>query len=152
MAVVIKTKPKGKGKQQPAEAHDAIEALVDSIGFKQDELVQLMEGKIFQRARALEGELGKMQEALIIRANELMADDEEREVTGETHKAKIGMKAIKREITDLVKVRKFMGNDAFFKVAKLNLKDADAYLNPEQKTECITSERTGNRKFTVKSL
>lgn len=150
MAVVIKTKPKGK--QKTAEAPDVIEGLVDKIGVKQDELVQLMEGKTFQRARALEGELGKLQEALIIRANAMMAEDEEREITGETHKAKIGMKAVKREIIDLVKVRKFMGNDAFFKVAKLNLKDADAYLNPEQKTECIKSERTGNRKFTVKSL
>jgi len=150
MAVTIKQKTKSK--QKATTKADELETLVDQIGERQDELVKLMGGKTFSRARALEDDITGLQAKFIERADAVMAKDEEREVKGITHMAKIGMKAIKREITDLTIVRKFMGDEAFFKVAKLNLKDADDYLNPEQKAKCIKSDRIGARKFAVKAV
>lgn len=69
-------------------------------------------------------------------------DDATTEEIGTAFRIEIKAKGSSREITDLEKVREFLGDETFFKLATITLKDADSYLTPPQKEECITTNRT----------
>lgn len=47
-----------------------------------------------------------------------------------------------RSISDLSKVREYLGEETFMELASLKLGDVDAYLTPPQKEQCIVTERT----------
>ena len=71
--------------------------------------------------------------------------DEEYMFFGYHHTVKVGMIPKKREITDLNLVRKFLGADAFMKLATVPMKHIDSYLSKEQQEACIEKKRTGSR-------
>jgi hypothetical protein len=69
-------------------------------------------------------------------------DDATTEEFGTAFRVEVKAKGSSREITDLKKVRAFLGDETFFKLATITLKDADSYLTPPQKEECIATNRT----------
>lgn len=69
-------------------------------------------------------------------------DDATGEEYGAAFRLEIKPKGSSRKITDMAKIREFLGDETFFKLATITLKDADAYLTPPQKEQVIVTERT----------
>ena len=61
---------------------------------------------------------------------------------GERFQVEIGKRGSKREIKDIIKARKLLGDDLFFKLAKLTLKDIDDYLSPPERDQVLLTKRT----------
>lgn len=110
-------------------------------------------GTLQQEAEPIQKEIKALQEKLKPLADATKAlqetldnldmdDDATGEELGTAFRVEIKAKGSSRSISDLEKVREFLGDDTFFKLATLTLKDADSYLTPPQKEECITTERT----------
>ena len=69
-------------------------------------------------------------------------DDGTCEELGALYRVEVKAKGSSRSINDMQKVRKMLGDETFFKLATLTLKDVDSYLTPPQKEEVIDVERT----------
>lgn len=54
----------------------------------------------------------------------------------------VGKKGTSRTITDMKTVHDVMDTGVFWKTVKMNLKDLDDYLTPEEREEVIKTERT----------
>lgn len=69
-------------------------------------------------------------------------DDATSEELGALFRVEIKAKGSSRSINDLNRVREMLGDEVFFSIATVSLKDVDAYLTPPQKEEVIDTERT----------
>lgn len=71
-----------------------------------------------------------------------MGDDDASEEYGALFRLEVKAKGSSRHITDMERVREMLGDETFFQLATITLKDADAYLTPPQKDEVIATDRT----------
>ena len=46
-----------------------------------------------------------------------------------------------KKVADMAKVKKHLGEKVFMSLIKINMGDIDAYLNPEEKKDCIVEDR-----------
>lgn len=110
-------------------------------------------GTLRQEAEPILAEIKKLQERLkpLKEAEEALqetldaldiGDDATGEEYGAAFRLEIKPKGSSRKITDMAKIREFLGDETFFKLATITLKDADAYLTPPQKEDVIATERT----------
>lgn len=110
-------------------------------------------GTLRQEAEPILAEIKKLQERLkpLKEAEEALQetldgleldDDATGEEYGAAFRLEIKAKGSSRKITDMAKIREFLGDETFFKLATVTLKDADAYLTPPQKEDVIATERT----------
>ena len=81
-----------------------------------------------------------------------LGDDTDALILGESYQVEIGVAGSKREITDLPKVRKILGDKAFMGLATIKMKDIDQYLSEEEQAKVITTERTETRTFKFKPV
>lgn len=159
MAIVLK-----KLKQQAAASTAPVKAKADNSNAKlkvvsQEQLLsdfadQIdLVGTLQKEAEPIQKEIKALQEKLkpLADATKVLQetidnldldDDATTEEIGTAFRIEIKAKGSSRSISDLEKVREFLGDETFFKLATLTLKDADSYLTPPQKEECITTERT----------
>lgn len=72
--------------------------------------------------------------------------------SGEKFQAEIGKKGNARKITDIKLVKDLMGEDTFFALCKVNLKDIDDYLNPQEREAVLETERTKREVKIVKRV
>lgn len=147
---------KRKVSEVPAEAaNQALEKLVDEYGNEKLELAKI-EAQIEKRVQALQVKANAISDyadqlkTTIMAATEDWDPEEERTIQGHAFEAKIGKKKQNREITDIKAVRKFVGPDNFLKIVSVRLGDLDAYLNPNQLSQCVKTEHDGARSFKVK--
>ncbi len=147
---VIKDRPKAATKTKDKGEAAQMAALVDELGGLEADLVTLNAEPVFAKSREMAARIDALKFDLRSRADATLADDQTVVLPGDSYVATIGKKANKREITDIRGIAKFMGKD-FFKIVSVALKDVDDYLNPEQREQCIKSERTGSRSIKVKS-
>ena len=63
---------------------------------------------------------------------------------GAAYEIEIGKRGSKREIKDLEKAKKLLGNELFMKIAKITLKDLDDYLTPPERDMVLTTNRTAH--------
>lgn len=71
-------------------------------------------------------------------------------ILGEDFQVEVGIAGSKREIVDLAKVRKILGDKAFMGIASVKLKDIDQYLSEEQQNQVINTTRTATRVYKFK--
>lgn len=76
-------------------------------------------------------------------------DEENYVVYGNTYTVELGKKASNREITDMEKVKKYLGQKTFMEIATVKLGDIDKYLTLPQRKEVTTTNR-GKR--TIKAV
>jgi hypothetical protein len=69
---------------------------------------------------------------------------------GTEHDAEFSAQSEVRSVTDLMTVHKLLGDDVFYAIAKVSLKDLDKYLSEEEQGEFVAKERTGPRKLSLK--
>jgi len=146
---VVKDRPKTKQKTEGLSPAAQMASLVDELGALAGDLEILQAEPVFAKAREMSARVEELKGDLRTRADDILADDQEVELPGESYVAKIGKKANKRTITDIRAIAKFMGAN-FFKIVSVALKDVDDYLNPEQREACISKARTGARSVKVK--
>lgn len=130
MALTItKQKPKAE-KLEKAEIINpnelTIEELADEYGTLEDQYNALMASPIIAR-------FDQVKKALNARLEVEAEPQDSLEITGKQWLLEIGAAAKEaRSIGDLNMARKFMGEQAFMACAKITVKDAEAYLTPEQ--------------------
>lgn len=121
--------------------------LIDEVGELEAEAEKL-QAKAKEILKAIEPLAAKRKE-LDEKIQEIIADpDAKGEELGTKYKVEWGKQGTKRELTDLAEVRKMLGDDLFFSLAKVNLGDVDDYLTPPQKEKVIATSRT-DRKFKI---
>ncbi|MCL4743821.1 MAG: hypothetical protein KJZ83_00250 [Burkholderiaceae bacterium] len=147
MAIVLTKKKPTLVKPEPDEMLSDFAELIDNVGTLGQEAE-----KINKQIKTLQEQLKPYNDAvakLKAKIEEIEAgDDAEREELGASFRLEIGKRGTSREIKDLKKVQKLMGNDLFYKCAKVALKDIDAYLTLPQRGEVIKENRT-TRSFKV---
>jgi hypothetical protein len=120
-------------------------------------------GKLLEEAEPIAAQIKALQEKLKpltkaqkdlqakIDALEGIGDDEEGHVeNGVVYFAEIGKRGTSREIKDLGKVKKLLGDETFMKLASITLGNLDKYLTPPQLTEVLKYERTSRSVRIVK--
>ena len=154
MAVMIKEKGKSKAKAQVEEP--TVMQLTDAAGEAVLALDKLEKSKAFRNMVKKQADLkaaaDKAVDALIKKAEDKISPEEILTVKGEQFQASIGMKALVRKVSDLVKVKELLGEKVFMELALVRLGDLDKYLNPEQLNQCLSSDRSGKRRVKINPL
>ncbi len=145
---VIKDRPKAGTKVKGKEVNELV-SIVDTLGGLEADLATLQAEPVFAKAREIAERIDDLKGELRARCDATLSPEQSVELPGESYVATVGKKANKRSITDVRAIAKFMGRD-FFKIVSVALKDVDDYLNPEQREQCISSDRTGTRSVKVK--
>ena len=100
--------------------------------------------KALQQLKEAKKKVDDKTKAIMASVTELYAekgDDDTGKELGTVYQIDVKKKGSSRKVTDLAKVRKFMKDPTFMKVATVNLKDIDAYLTPDQIEQCVTVNR-----------
>lgn len=79
-----------------------------------------------------------------------LGDDTDALILGEAYEVEVGVAGSKREISDMPKIKKILGDKAFMGLVTIKMKDVDQYLSAEQQEEVLTTERTQTRVFKFK--
>ncbi len=119
---------------------DALEVLTDEVGTLEMEVARLKAMPVWQ-------EYEKKKKALIEKVETIMGvqPEETAQLTGLKYICSFSQKANKRTISNIKVAKSALGNEVFFKVAKINLTDLDKYLSEDERAECVTESRTGPR-------
>ena len=152
MSITI-TKTKAKAKPVVQEVVEAIEpaempdeALADLYGSLEDRCSALMADPIFARFAEAKSELQKRMD--------LVGDTDELKIKGAHWLVTAGpCSKTPRKVLDNSAVAKMVGQEAFMKIAKVTVGDAEKYLTPEQVVTVISKESyTKNRKVVASFL
>lgn len=111
-----------------------IAAKIDHLGSVDEDLKQL-------------GAIKKSDEPLLrafIEKKPLHQDDNAF-IEGNDYRVKIGKVGEKRALTDVKAVHEMLGDEAFYALATISMKDLDSYLNDAQKKKVIVKNRGGSR-------
>lgn len=114
---------------------------IDLVGTLQEQVepIQKQIKALEEKLKPLADATKKLQQIL----DELEVDDDATlNEIGSEFRCEVKAKGSSRSITDMNKVREMLGDETFFKLATITLKDADAYLTPPQKEEVIATART----------
>ena len=152
---IVKPKPKVQA-AKPVVKNDVevlgadkltLEDLVDHYGRLQDEIMALEANPVFAHFKLVDEELKK-------RLAENYEPDEIVKVTAKHWLLEAGACSKEpRKVLDPLKVMKMLGTETFAKIAKINVSDAEKYLNPDQCAEVLSeSGFTKNRKIKVAYL
>lgn len=126
---------------------------IDSLGVLVTDYEALLKKheKVLQQIKEAKTKADNKTKEVMAQVTEMYAekgDDDTGKELGVTYQIDVKKKGSSRKVTDLTKVRKFMKDPTFMKVATVNLKDIDAYLTPDQIEQCVTTDRT-DRGITV---
>lgn len=69
---------------------------------------------------------------------------------GIEHDAEFSAQAEVRTVNDLMSLHNLLGDDVFYAIAKVSLKDLDKYLSEQEQGEFVVKDRTGPRKLVLK--
>lgn len=152
MTITI-TKTKAKAKPAVKEVVEAIEpaslpdgVLADLYGSLEDRCAALMADPIFTRFAEAKAELQKRMD-LIGETDEIKIKGDHWLVTAST------CSKSPRKVLDNSAVAKMIGQEAFMKIAKVGVGDAEKYLTPEQVALVVSKESyTKNRKVVASFL
>ena len=140
VALVAPANPTPSTKTKVVSLSDFAEQ-IDEVGRLQEEL-----GPVAAKIKELTKQLKPLKDAenrLQELADELEIGDELTTVEhGAVYDAEIGIKGSARKIKDLKGVRQLMGDELFFQVATVTLKDLDSYLTLPQREKVIETSRT----------
>ncbi|CAA2141447.1 hypothetical protein [Hyphomicrobium sp. ghe19] len=138
VALVLKKKPAF----EPVQAvKSPLELQLDLVGSQMAEAIKINKQikDLQAKLKPYKDEADKLQKMV----DELeMGDDATDIIKGDRFRAEIGAKGQSRSITDLPKVRKFLGDKLFMELATVTLKNIDDYLTPPQREEVLKVERT----------
>jgi len=141
MAVKIKAKDENIEEQIEALTGDYIETFKEADKIR-DKIKKLEKDKILKHEKDLKAKLEKL-------LDELLGTDDDATIEVDTGILEVSEKAIKRQISDLDKIKKYLGNETFMELAKVSLGDLDKHLTQEQLDETVSSTREGKRTLKV---
>ncbi len=73
-------------------------------------------------------------------------------LTGIDYELQLGAKGNKTSITNMELAVDFLGEELFLKIAKITMKDLQAYLTPEQLEQVTASERSTKRRVKIETI
>lgn len=125
-----------------------LQVQIDEVGKLQElaEPILAQIAKDQERLKPLADATKKLQEMI----NDHEADqDQPLEIGAALYRLEAGLVGKAREIIDLEKVKKMLGNETFMKLASVKLGDLDKYLTPPQLEQVLKTNRT---KRTIKVI
>lgn len=140
MAIVL-TKKKLKAQAQQDELVSDFAELIDKVGALSDEAAEIK-----AQIKGLQEKLKPYNEA-VAELEEKLAElnigpDDTKVELGTLYRLEVGKKGTSRTVTDMREVHQMLGDDLFYDLAKINLKDVDNYLTLPQRQKVLTEERT----------
>lgn len=139
MAIVL-TKKKLKA-QAHTEVLSDFAVLIDTVGVLQEEAEQI-KAKIKELTASLKPYNDAVSE-LEAKLEELdIGDDDTAVELGAFYRLEVGKRGTSREVTDMRQVHEMMGDDLFYQLVKINLKDLDNYLPLPKRDKVIKVNRT----------
>jgi hypothetical protein len=137
MALLMqKAKEKKKAAEKAAEAVD--------YSAKVDRLAEI--SSILSSVAPLLEEQNRLKAELREAADKLVPADQPYVFAGETASFIVEPRSLERTIPDTEAVKKAIGKETFFRIAKISMADADKYLSDEEKAKLLVVSRTGPRK------
>lgn len=119
-----------------------IEGLADRYGDLEDRCNALMQNPLFTQ-------FDEVKKELQARVDAQAGPTDTLEIKGEHWRVSIGVAAkAPRKVTDVAMIQKFVGQEVFAKIAKVNISDVDKYLTPDQVALVVedSGEYTNRRK------
>lgn len=158
MAITI-TKPKVAEQAEKPEAATTtaantepkdmtLEELADAYGSLEDKTKALMLDPAFAKFALVAKELKS-------RVKDELEPEDTAEIQGEHWLIEVGAaNKAPRKVTDVLKIKAFVGEETFAQIAKVNLADVDKYLTPEQVAQVVDDDQgyTETRKLAAKFL
>ena len=140
--LIVKKKPVEAAPPPSGPLLSDFSDLIDLVGELQEKAEP-----VAKQIKALQDQLKPLKEAekeLQAKLDALEIDDDETDEVeyGAAFKVEVGKKGSSRKVVDMDKVRELMGDELFFKVAAVALKDIDAYLTQPQRDQVIETSRT----------
>jgi hypothetical protein len=125
----------------PTKTHSMVEDFVERLAALKIELRQY---------EKLTKEFDSIKEAL----KKMIPDDAKPDApysfSGIDHDAEFSSMAEVRGIIDLRLLHDALGDDVFYAIAKVSLKDLDKYLSEAEQADFVVKERSGPRKLSIK--
>lgn len=137
--VVLKQKTKAKVAEKLNSSIEQVAEDYLAVKMKLDK----MQATLGEQEKALKAELLEL-------VNASCDSGEKKEITTGKGKVTVGACATTRKVDDIEKVRDFMGDETFMKLASVKLTDIDKYLVPDQIEEVVKSSTSSTRKITTK--
>ena len=123
---------------------DELQATIDALGAELP--AQLKITAQIKKLKAQQDDFKDRLKQLVTLAEATMGKqhpaDETFTVIGQTHRCEFGKKGTNRTIKDLEQVQAILGDEVFYSVASVPLKDIDAYLTPPEKELVLEVNRT----------
>lgn len=136
MAVTFVTKPKEVKVSKKMQS--VIKSLVDALYVRVPEVEHAKE-----LIKSFDGDKAKLKKLI----PEDWNPEDEVVFSGVLADAKFSPAANKREITDIKRFHELVGDDVFYAVATVPLKEVDKYLTEVEAEEIVSSMRVGPRTF-----
>lgn len=105
--------------------------------------------KKLEKLQPLQKEVAELEKDLLTYVDQHTDPADEMTLAGEKYEALFGKKGTQSEITDKALVREMLGDELFFELAKINITDLKAYLNPKQLKKVLHEERKSKRRVKV---
>lgn len=142
MAIVL-TKKKPVVEETPALSPELAEIveLIDRVGPLQEEAAEIAARikKENERLKPYKDTMKELQE----KVDALELDpDQPLEQLAKVFRMEAGAQGNSREIKDIEKIKKFLGNKTFMELATIKLGDLDKYLTPPQLEEVLETKRS----------
>ena len=131
---------KAKAKADTSGDHDALMNLIDEVGDLEAKIKKL-------KVNPIHKEYADKKEALLKKLEIGLHAGNTRNEEGRRHGVKLGMRALKRTITNMQGVKDTVGAATFMKLVTFPLGQLDKYCTPEEIEEVIEESRDGSRKI-----
>lgn len=157
MAITLKKKPAVVEDAVDLDYEAPVAAPADELGPLIDKVGRLADEAeaITKRIKAEQAKLKPYKDALAELQEKVdaltLGDDEKVERKGAAFFATVGVRGTSREVTDLAKARKLLGDKVFMECATVKLGDLDKYLTPPELAQVIKSTR-GSRSLKIERL
>ncbi len=128
----------------------SLEELADAYGSLKDQIDAILANPIFTRFDLVEKELKE-------RLKETLEPTDSATIQGEHWVLEVspcGRNPRKLKPDAIPKIQAYVGNEVFYKIAKVNISDCEKYLTPQQLTEVLETDTgfSSSRKIVTKFL
>lgn len=146
MAVTI-VKPKVKDVSDIDTEELVTAELVDEFGA----LAAKLDKKLAKIA-PLQKKVAALEKGIIAAVDEVVDPSQKITLTGEDYELQLGAQGLRASITDMELAVDLLGDELFLKLAKITMKDLQAYLTPEQLEQVTAKKYVSKRRVKIEEV
>lgn len=121
--------------------------LVDEFGSLSAKLA-----KKLAKLGPLQKKVAGLEKGIIAAVDEVLAANQKITLTGEDYELQLGPQGLRTSIKNMEHAVDMLGEELFLKLAKITMKDLQAYLTPEQLAEVTVQEYKNKRRVKIEEV